>query len=569
MKPPPAIKKRSLKTQNIIQLMLVLVILVLVNVVSSYLFTRLDLTSEKRYTLSPATINLVKNLKDVVYVKVYLEGEFPPGFKRLRNATKEMLDEMRAFANGNLEYEFIDPSASPDEKTRNQVYNQLAKLGLQPTNLEQKAKEGSSQRIIFPGAIFSYVSQQASLQLLQDQIGGAPEQMLNHSIEGLEYEISNTIRKITQRVPAQIAFIEGHGELSKTATTDIMRSLASAYGVERLTINHNLKALDIYNAIVIAKPDSAFDEKDKFIIDQFIMRGGKVLWLIDPMQVEMDSLKRTGETYAIGRELNLDDMLFRYGARINYDLILDLQAAPIPVIKGYVGNQPQQALMPWYFFPLVTPTSKHPIVNNLNAIRCEFVSSLDEVGSKDINKTVLLSSSRYSRIMNAPVRVNLGSMRYEPNPRLFNQSYKTLALLLEGSFTSLYENRIAPEIANNKDIRFLVKSKPTQMIVVGDGDVIKNDIKKANGYIYPLGYDKFTGEVFGNKNFILNCIDFLCDDSGLISVRSKELKLRMLDNTIITENKRLIMAINSAVPVILIILLGIYKTWNRKRKYAR
>ena len=564
-----SVKKRNLKTQNLLQLVLALAIVLMLNVVSSFLFTRFDLTSEKRYTLSPATVSLVKNLKDVVYVKVYLEGEFPPGFKRLRNATKEMLDEMRAYANGNIEYEFINPSASPDEKERNKVYQQLAKQGLQPTNLEQKAKEGSSQQIIFPGAVFSYLSEQASLQLLQDQIGSSPEQMLNHSVEGLEYAIASTIRKITQHMPIQVAILSGHGELGNKELSDIARSLSGAYGVDKVVINQNLKALDSYKGLIIAKPDSAFDEKDKFVIDQFIMKGGKVLWLIDVMQAEMDSLKRTGETYATARQLNLDDLLFRYGARINYDLVLDLQAAPIPVIKGYIGNQPQQELRPWYYFPLLTPSARHPIVNNLNAIRCEFASSMDEVGSPAIKKTVLLSSSRYSRVMNAPVRVNLGIMREEPNPKMFGQSYKTIALLLEGEFTSLYQNRLPPVLTENKDFQFKEKSKANKMIVVSDGDIIRNDIRKSTGTVYPLGYDKFTGELFGNKNFILNCMDYLCDDSGLISVRSKEIKLRMLDQTVMTEKKSLFIIVNTAGPVLLILLLGLYKTWKRKKTFAR
>lgn len=560
-------KKRNQKSQNIIQLILALAIIVMLNVLGSFLFTRFDLTSEKRHTLSPATINLIKNLKDVVYVKVYLEGDFPPGFKRLRNATREMLDEMRAYANGNIEYEFIDPSESADVKVRNQVYNQLAGMGLQPTNLEEKDKEGSSQKIIFPGAIFTYLSQKAPLQLLKDQIGTSPENMLNNSLEGLEYEISNTIRKITQRVPTQIAFIEGHGEIEKFGCADIVRALTGAYGIDRIAIEGNLKALENYAGIIIAKPDSAFSIPDKFIIDQFIMNGGKVIWLIDPLQVEMDSLRRTGETFAIGRDLNLDDMLFRYGARINYDLVMDIQAAPIPVIKGYVGNQPQQELKPWYFFPLITPSAKHPIVNNLNAIRCEFVSTIDAVGSDEVKKTILLSTSRYCRVMKAPVRVNLGLMREEPDPQIYRDSYKSVAMLLEGTFHSIFENRVVPVTPGSGVVKN--SSVPNKMIVIADGDIIRNDIRKASNNVYPLGYDKFTGQMFGNKSFILNCIDYLCDESGLISVRSKEIKLRMLDSSVLAENKSMIIWLNTLGPVLLIIIFGLYKMIRRKARYAR
>jgi ABC-2 type transport system permease protein len=556
------------KKQSITRLAMLLAIIVFVNVISSFVFTRFDLTSEKRFTLSTATREFLHNLKDVVYVKVYLEGDFPAGFKRLRNSTKEMLDEFKAYAKDNIEYEFINPSASTDQKERNQLYNQLAQKGLQPTNLEQRGKEESSQRIIFPGAILTYRGEEVPLQLLKSQLGTAPEVMLNNSIQSLEFSMANAIRELTITRKPKIGFLQGHRELNKMQVGDLLRSLTDFYDVDSVMISGRLKSLHKFSALVIAKPDSAFSEKDKFIIDQFVMHGGKVLWLIDQMDATMDSLSKGGVNVAIAKSLNLDDQLFRYGVRINADLIEDLQAAPIPIITGYVGNQPQQKLMPWYYYPLLMPTSTHPIVNNLNAVRCEFVSSIDTLAISNIKKTVLLASSKFSRLLLAPVRLSLNILRYDPDPTLYNKGAVPVAVLLEGQFQSVFTNRIPPVIAADKEIDFKPQSIPNKMIVIADGDIIRNNIRKDGKAIYPLGYDRFSGETFGNKSFLLNCVDYLCDDSGLISVRSKELKLRLLNKSAVDEQKLLWQIINTCVPLLLIVTLGITLNMIRKKRFA-
>lgn len=566
---PVSGNKRSLKSQNIIQLILLLILLVGINVVASFVFTRFDLTSEKRFTLSPATKNLVKSVDDIVYVKVYLDGDFPPAFKRLQNATREMLDELRAYSNGNIEYEFINPSEHPDQAERNKLFQQLVDRGIQPTNLQAQNKSETSQQIIFPGAIVSYYGQELPLMLLQDQIGASPEQMLNNSIQGLEYGFGNIIRKLSSKVPQRIAIIEGHGEAAEENLADITRDLSTFYKVERVKIEEKLDKLKGFKAIIVAGPDSVFSEKDKFIIDQFIMRGGKALWLIDGTKVTMDSLQRSAETIAIANEIGLDDMLFRYGARINYDLVLDIQAAPIPIVTGYVGNRPQQSLLPWYYFPLAIPESTHPVVNNLNAVKFDFVSSIDAVGSDAVKKTPLLTSSRYSRVFTTPARVTLDIMREEPDLKAYNSPGKIFALLLEGTFDSNFKNRVSIQIASDSLIDFKERSSETRMIVVGDGDVIQNGYRKSTGSIIPLGMDRYSGQLYGNKNFILNCIDYLCDDSGLMTVRSKELKLRLLDKTRVEASLAEWKIINTAGPVLLIVLFGIIKFFRRKKKYAQ
>jgi ABC-2 type transport system permease protein len=575
-------KRKKIKYNNSIQLLISLLIIILLNVVSQFLYTRFDLTTEKRYTLSDATKKFLKNLDDVVLFKVYLEGDFPAGFKRLKSETKEMLDEFRAYSK-NIEYKFINPSEGKDKKAVKNFYKQLMNKGLEPTNLQVKTNEGTSQTIIFPGAIVSYKDKEMPLQLLTSQQGAPAEVSLNNSIQGLEYNIANVIRKISIREKSKIGFITGHGELSEEQTADILYTLSDYYDVQRVSIKGKINSLgersektgkfvNKFKAIVIAKPDSAFPEKDKFLIDQYIMRGGKVIWLVDPVMATMDSLRKSYQTETLGfaNNINLDDMLFTYGVRINTNLLLDLNALPIPVITGQVGDQPQQSMLPWYYFPLVSPASNHPIVNNLNVVKCEFASSIDTVGNREISKVILLTTSKYSRTLNTPVRISLDILYKKPDPRMFNKANLPLAVLLEGIFTSNFKGRVAPEILEDKErFDFRETSDKTSMIVISDGDIIKNQLHYSKGYPLPLGYDQYTNQTFGNKDFILNCIDYLCDESGLMTVRSRELKLRLLDKTRINNNKLSIQITNVAVPVLIVLIFGIIMIIIRKRIYNK
>jgi len=560
---------RDLRRRNVTWLVLMLAVVGLVNYIASFVFARIDLTSEKRYTLSDATRHLLRGLDDVLYVRVYLHGDFPPGFQRLENATREMLDEMRVYAGDNLQYEFINPSASDDPAQRNDVYRQLTRQGLVPTNLQESGREGQSQKIIFPGALVTYTAREMPVQLLSDRIGASPEAMLNNSILNLEYELTNAFRKIRNRIPERIAFLDGQDELGAKYVADLWAALGGSYELKRVTIGQRLDALKGFKAVVVAKPRTAFDEKDKFIIDQYVMHGGRVLWLVDPVLAEMDSLGSAGEILAVSANLNLDDMLFRYGVRINPDLVQDIMAAPIPVVTGNIGNKPQQQFKPWYYFPLVFPTSKHPIVRNLNAIRFQFASTIDTVGAHAVRKTVLLTTSPYTRTLAAPVRISLEIMREEPAEKDFNTPNRVLAVLLEGRFRSVYANRIPPEIAGDPGIGYKDMSDSTRMIVVSDGDVIRNDYRTASGQAYPLGYDRYTGETYGNKTFLQNAIDYLCDDSGLMSVRSKELRLRVLDQARLRTGRSAWQAAVTAGPVLLLVLFGLGKRFVRKRTYER
>ncbi|MBL4658123.1 MAG: gliding motility-associated ABC transporter substrate-binding protein GldG, partial [Flavobacteriales bacterium] len=524
------VERKEIRKKALVQLIGLLAIIILINVIGSFKFARFDLTSEKRYTLSPATKALISNLDDIVYVRVFLEGDFPAGFKRLQRSTKEMLDEMRAYADGNLEYEFINPSEGTDLKTKRATYQELVKQGLQPTMLEVNEQDGTTQKTIFPGALLSYHERELPLQLLQNQMGSSPEIQLNISIQTLEYEIANTVKKLTSTFQPKVAFIEGHGELNAREVEDITRELSQYYRVERKSIRGDLGSLDDYKAIIIARPRGAFTEKDKFVIDQYIMNGGKSIWCIDAVTATMDSLTSSGMTMGVPNNLNLNDQLFRYGCRINSDLIQDIQSSLLPINIAPAGTKPQWKRFPWIFFPLLTPTSHHPIGKNLEWVRAEFVSSLDTVAAKGVDKTFLLLSSQYSRLLTAPVQISLQAITALPDESAFTRSFLPTAVLLSGTFSSVFKNRIPTSISEDKSIDFKDKSEQTEMIVISDGDIIRNQVA-SNGKSYPLGFDMYTGQQFGNKDFIMNCVDYLCDETNLISVRSRELKIRMLDKT--------------------------------------
>ncbi|MBI2269616.1 MAG: gliding motility-associated ABC transporter substrate-binding protein GldG [Bacteroidetes bacterium] len=546
-----------------------MIIIILLNYICSFVFYRIDLTSEKRFTLTSGSVQLAKDLDDVVFVKIYLDGDFPgaPGFKRLRDATKELLDEFRAYSGDNIEYEFVDPNAITDKKQRGQLYEQLDKKGLQATNLEVKGEKGVSQQIIFPGAIVTFKGRELPWQLLNTQTGVDPNEQLNNSVQTLEYEFSNTIRRLNKGIKPRIAFIDGQHEIDSLQVADVAMDLSEYYDIERITINNQLKSLDGLKAIIIARPDSAFDEKDKFIIDQYVMNGGNVFWLIDPVYVSYDSLRKSAATLGLENQLNLKDQLFKYGVRINANLIQDLQCSAIPVNKALVGQQPRFELMPWFFSPLIISSEQHPIVKNLDLIKFDFVSSIDTIRTENVRKTILLKSSRYTKLINSPVRINLAMVNIRPDENQFKKSFQPVAVLLEGKFESLFKNRIPPSIAKDSAIGFKETGKPAKMIIVSDGDVIRNLVDR-NGQPMPLGYDVYTRKMYGNKNFILNCMNWLCDDSGLMSARARDIKLRMLNKKKIVAERVKWQVINTSLPIIFIVILGVVLYFIRKGKYA-
>jgi ABC-2 type transport system permease protein len=568
-----AYKPKRNRQRDLTQLVLSVLILLLINYVGSFLFHRFDLTSEKRYTLSPESKKTAESLKGIAFFKVYLDGKLPAGFIRLRDETKEMLDEFRAYSGNKIQYEFINPSADPDESHRQDFFKQLEKEGLNPTNLEVRDNSGSSQQTIFPGAILNYQGSEEAFDILKNQDNVDPQTALNNSIEALEYTIDNAIHKLSIPFKPTIGIIQGHGELDSIHLAGAISALSEYYNVKLVTIAHKLHALRDYQAIIIAKPDSV-DERDKFIIDQFIMNGGKALWCVDPLYEPMDSLRLNSLTFAYPANTNLDDQLFDYGVRLNTNLIMDYQCSVIPLKtgEGYNGQNPDIRLYPWFFNPLISPTSNNYIVKNLNFIELQLASTIDTVGAQGIKKTILLATSKECKLLNSPVRVSFGYAKIQPDEKQFNQSYQPVAVLLEGKFQSLYKNRLTGTMDTAKAIGFKADGKQTAMIVVSDGDVIANDVRlgqTGEKMAYPLGYDRFARTQFGNKDFIVNCMNYLCGDSTLLAIRAKQLQLRLLDAKKAHLFKTQWQIINMLVPVAIVIFMGVILTWVRKERYAK
>lgn len=556
--------RRDVKRRNIQQLLLGLVIILAVNALGAVKFARFDLTSEKRYTLTEGTRNMLRDLDDLVFFRVYLEGDFPAGFKRLRNQTREMLDEFRAYSS-NVQYEFINPSEAPEPDA---LMDMLVQKGLQPTQLQVRETDATSQQVIFPGALVSYRGKEVPLKLLQDQVGKPAEDVLNNSGQALEYNLANTIRQLATEKKQKIAFLEGHGEQENQYIADIATSLNDFYQVERLPLDNNLEEILQFKTLIAAKPLTAFSEEEKYLLDQYIMQGGSMLWMVDPVFASMDSLVPPNfESIGMPWPLNLDDMLFRYGVRLNTDLLMDLRAAPIPVTTGMVGDRPQISLMPWYFFPLLDPVGDHKIVKNLNLVRSEFISSLDTVTAEGVEKTILLKTSPYTRVVPTPARVALDLLQEQPNEQEYAAGPRNVAVLLEGSFQSVFRNRMMPAVRFPEGFQARDESVHTAMIVVTDGDLARNQFGQG-GQPLPLGYDRFSGETFANRDFIMNAVNYLADDSGILEARVKDVRLRMLDRTRVNRSKVFIQLTNLLLPVLLLTVFGILRFLWRKRRYA-
>ncbi|MBE6342335.1 MAG: gliding motility-associated ABC transporter substrate-binding protein GldG [Lentimicrobiaceae bacterium] len=576
-------ERKNLKRNQLTSFVITLVIIVVVNIIASFVYTRFDLTSEKRYTLSDTSKEILKNLDDYVYFRIYLEGEFPAGFKKLRKETKEMLDEFRAYSKF-IDYDFINPSESNDAAERNETYKILYQSGLNPTELSIQTKDGAQQIVIWPCALVSYKNKELPLDLLDTQVGKSSQDALNNSARNLEYKFISAIKDLSQRDKPNIAFIEGHGELTDKEVYDITQSLSKKYNVDRVAINEQITALNKrtersdssivissrYDAIIIAKPTKPFSEKDKFIIDQYIMRGGKVLWLIDPVFATMDSLQSSESTMGNSLDLRLDDMFFKYGVRLNKNLLLDYNSAAIALRTGQMGGQAQIEYFRWYYFPLLNSASNSNIVKNINPIKADFVSSIDPVVSdSDVQKIPLLKTSDYTKVSAAPVFISLSLLRQAPDTRMFAQKGQNVAYLLKGKFESLYANRMTSAIVESEEIGFMPSGKETSMIVVADGDIIKNQFHIPKGYPLPLGFDQYTQVTYGNKEFIENAISYLVDGEGLISIRSRELKIRLLDMNKVNDNTMLWQVVNVIVPSALVVVFGFIMAIIRKRKFTK
>ena len=572
--------RKNLKRSHWIEMGVTVLIVISVNVIDHFLSARVDLTAEKRYTLSTSTKKMLKAIDEPVLFRVYLEGELSPKYKRLQNETKEMLNQFRAY-NRYVNYEFVNPNDFATAEERQVFYQKMAQKGIYPAQDLIEGQNGDTYLTILAAADVMYKGRETSLQLVQNQQYVSPDDMVNNSIQNLEYALTSAIRGLARGVKPSIAFLQGHGELSGGELYDIQRSLQEFYSLEYVTIDGQIQALTThrksgadsayhfnnkYDLLIVAKPTQPFSEKDLFIIDQYVMRGGKVLWLVDALNAEMDSLSNRGQALAVRYPLGIDEMLFTYGVRLNPNLLMDIVCQMIPMPVEIVGDRPRYKFMPWYYYPELVPTSEHPIVRNLDLIKADFVGSLDLIDN-DIKKTVLLTTTEYTRVKNAPAMVDIADARVEPDQRLYNKSHLPVAVLLEGRFNSAWRNRLAPELTQQEAIGYLEAGEPSKMIVIADGDMIRNRFNAEEGRVYPVGFDFYRKIMYANKDFILNAVNYLVGDNGLMDSRGRHITLRKLDEKKAKENRSLYQVINVVLPLLLLAVAGVTVTLVRRKKY--
>lgn len=565
---------RSQRTQAFLQFGFFCGILLFVNIIANVFYAHLDLTEEKRFTLTKPTRELLKGLDDRIYVQVLLEGDFPAGFKRLKTATREMLDDFRSVT-GYIDYQFEDPlQGNPDDvKARQKA---LLENGIAPVNLRVKEQGESKQQLIYPVAVFHFGNRKIPVNLLENQSPTLlPDEVINTSVSLLEYKFANAIKKLRTKGRPAILFTRGHGELDELQTADLERTLHQFYDTDRISLDSVIQIDPEKCALlVVAKPQGTFSERDKFKVDQFIMQGGKVLWLVDRLNADLDRLREAARFVPSDYPLNLEDMLFKYGVRIQPDLVLDLECSRIPLQVGVVGNAPQFELFPWYYHAAVRPTGRHPVVKNLDRVELKFCSSIDTIRTKTpVVKTPLLISSRYSRLQFSPIDLNFEIVKAQPDPSKFNKGSQLVGVLLEGTFPSNYENRVSEEMAQGLrqvGVEFRNTSVPNRMIVISDGDVAANYVRdRENKEWFPLGYNRFENTTYANKELLLNAMEYLIDATGVIEARTKEVKLRLLDTVRARDEKPFWQTINLVLPLVFLGVFGLIFFWRRKRKYAR
>jgi gliding-associated putative ABC transporter substrate-binding component GldG len=560
------------KLQNNFKKILVTVLfLVGLNLVGHFIYKRFDLTADKRYTLSQTSLTIVSEVKEPLYVDVFLEGDFPGEFKKLQTETQQLLEEFKA-ENPNIIFQFVNPLKEEEEKDK--TMQSFIERGMTPVNVTVNDKGQQTQEVVFPWAVANCGTRSVKIPLLKNMMGASTAEKVVSSVQHLEYAFANAFNTVSKDKEKKVAIIKGNGELHDILIADFVKSVRDNYYIGTFTLdsvaknpNESLKFLNKYDLAVIAKPTEAFTDEEKEVLDQYIVHGGKTLWLVDQVNMEMDSLyNNEGANLAFARDLNLGDLFFKYGFRMRPDLIYDVQNTPIALATGEQGSATQYTQYPWFFSPMIYPMQKdkHPIVSNLDGIKFQFTSPIEPL-KNDIKKTVLLQSSQYSKLVGTPTEINLKMVSDRPEQKDFvNTGNFPVALLLEGKFHSVYENRVLPF----KEASFESMGKDNKMIVVSDGDVIRNQLDK-NFQPLELGYDKWTNNLYANKEFMMNCVNYLLDDNGLINIRSKEVDLPILDKEKVVANYTSSQVITVAAPLVILVLFGIGFTVLRKRKYSK
>jgi len=550
-------KKNSLK-----QLALISAVLIVVNFAGSYVFKRFDMTDDKRYTLSEASVNVIEQVKEPLYIDIFLGGDLPPEFKRLQNEIRQVLEEYQVY-NGNITFNFVDPLAEEEDVQKN--IQDMYAMGFSPTNIEMTRKGKKSLIQIFPWAIANMGQKSVRIPLLVNNFMTNKDDNINKSVQLLEYNFSDAITKLAIIGKKKIAVLKGNGEMPDKYMSDFLLSLKEYYllgefnldsvkGDKQKTLD-NLKRFDL---AIIAKPTKAFTDEEKAVFDQYIMNGGKTLWMVDRVAADLDSLRnKTASTLAIPRDLNLDDMFFKYGVRVNGNLVQDLLSTPISV-QSANGEVP----VDWPFSPVVRSRENHPINKNINIVKLEFASQIDTL-KNNIKKTVLLESSEQSKTIGVPAQISLYEFVNNISPGQFNKGNQTLGVLLEGKFSSVFKNRLKPV----KFKTILDEGKDTKMIVIADGDIV--NYKYANKKLLADGMDPWLQQTYSNREFLLNCVNFLMDDEGLVKIRGKKVNLRFLDAKKVQEEYNTTQILTIGLPLAILAVFGLAFTYLRKRAYAK
>ena len=588
----PVASKISVKISYVIQLLICFGVIVVLNVLIYFFFRgELDLTKEKRYSLTESTKQLLrggkdgnkatKHVEDVVTVRCYLGKDIPVQYKELRNSLREKLEEFRAY-NRNVEYDFVDPNEYSG-KEQAEFYEKLFRQGLQPLLIRSNNDAKSVQQYIFPYIEVSYGGRSTIKSIISTSLGYSEDGIIQSSIQNLEYTLYSTINSVVQGMKPAIAFLYGQGEPEAARLLDLIQTLDERYMIDSVSIDGKIDALvtrkydnnnsitfkNKYECLIVAKPTQPFTQKDLYILDQYVMHGGKILWLIDPLTANMDSLQSKASTMAISQMTGAEEILFSYGVKLNNNLVMDLQCVKVPIVTGTYGNgQPQMTFYPWNFFPQLSPNENNAIVQRINPVKMEFVSTIDSVsGNSEVTYTHLLQTSNNTRLLNAPVNVSLQMLKQKQEPKLFNQGKHTVAMLLEGKFSSAFRNRLPEEMMQNTMIANKNMSDSTAMIVVADGDLVKNDFR--NGQVVPLGYDIYNNQMFGNKDFLVNCVDYLCGNKELIPLRNREVVIRRLDMAKVEREKTGWQLMNLLLPLGVVAVAGFAIAIIRKKKYSK
>ncbi len=555
--------------KNILQLGVFIITIIAVNLISSVVYHRFDLTQDKRYTLSEVTTEIIESVKEPIVIEVLLDGQFPQEFVKLQTETRQLLEEFSS-KNGNILFQFVSPLADSGANEE-QIVGNLFQMGIKPITLTVNNKGMQSQALVFPWALVSKGDKTTKVQLLKNMLGANTEEKVLTSIQHLEYAFAEAIEKVNRETSKKIAILKGNGELEDHFMADFILSAKENYHIAPFTLdsvaNNSLKVLEqlkTFDLAIIAKPTKEFDAKQIEVLDQFIMNGGKTLWLLDQVQADFDSLREKGNMFTYSKDQSLGEMLFKYGVRINPVLVKDEVATPIKLAVGRQGSETQYAEVLWKFAPFVYPEGNHPIIKNIEGVRLDFASPIDTL-KNNISKTVLLQSSKYSLLQGTPSEVSLDIVNEKTTPEIYaDKGSYILGVLLEGQFKSVFENRILPfKIENPKYL-----STENKMIIVSDGDIIRNQLDQ-NYQPLEIGYDKWTNKMYGNKEFIFNSVNYLLDDSGLINLRTKEVKIPVLDKIKVFENYTTIQILIFTIPVLILLIIGFLFTLVKRKSYVK